>query len=165
MTFKVDSEWRIQAPVDIQEPYLSEGELMQWVSNAVSRFFVVDFLHMDEQLANLKGLFTDNGYQVFLNQFNNIIDRTQVITDKLFVSNEITGAPILTNEGLMSGRYAWFVQIPIKITYSGFKEAPSKLIKLTLWVVRTDTSDNLTGVAIDNVIVENGNGMMTVSNG
>lgn len=165
VTFGVANDWRIVAPVDIQEPYLTDGDLLQWVTDAVPRFFDVDFLHIDDQLVQLKQYFTDNGYQVFLNQFNNNVDRDKLQTGKMFATNEITGAPIIVNQGTLSGRYAWWVQIPINISYAGMDTIPSSSIKLTLLVVRTETSNNLNGVAIDNVLVEKGNDSTIVSNG
>lgn len=164
VTFKVAEEWRIVPPVDIQEPYLSEGDLLQWVADVVPRLFDVDFLHIDDQLNQLKQYFTDNGYQVFLNQFNNNVDRDKLQSGKMFATDEITGAPIILNQGLLSGRYAWWVQIPINISYAGMETIPSSSIKLTLLVVRTETSNSLNGVAIDNVLVEKGNDATIVSN-
>lgn len=164
VTFGVASDWRILAPVDIQEPYLSEAELLQWVADVVPKLFDVDFLHVDDQLAALNQYFTENGYQVFLNQFNNNVDRDKLQTGKMFATNEITGAPIILNNGILSGRYAWWVQIPINISYAGMETIPSSSIKLTLLVVRTETSNNLNGVAIDNVLVEKGNDSTIVSN-
>ncbi len=165
VVFKVANEWRIVAPVDIQEPYLSEGEILQWVADVVPKLFDVDFLHVDDQLAQLKQYFTENGYQVFINQFNNNVDRDKLQTGKMFATAEITGSPIIVNQGTLSGRYAWWVQIPINIGYAGMETIPSSSIKLTLLVVRTETSNNLNGVAIDNVLVEKGNDSTIVSNG
>lgn len=165
VTFKVAEDWRILAPVDIQEPYLSEGDILQWIADVVPRLFDVDFLHIDDQLTQLKPFFTDNGYQVFINQFNNNVDRDKLQTGKMFATDEITGAPVILNQGILSGRYAWWVQIPINISYAGMETIPSSSIKLTLLVVRTETSNSLTGVAIDNVLVEKGNDATIVSNG
>lgn len=165
VTFKVGDDWRIVAPVDIQEPYLSEGELLQWVSDTLPKLFKVDFLHVDDQLSDLKPYFTENGYQIFLSQFNNNIDRNRLQTGKLFVTTEITEAPVILNQGLLSSRYAWWVQIPINIGYAGMEVVPSVAVTLKFLIVRTETSNNLTGVAIDNVVVEKGNSSRTVNNG
>lgn len=169
VTFKVGDEWRIVKPVSIQEPYLSKGDLVQWVSNVVPHLFDVNFMYMDEQLLQLKKYFTNNGYEVFMNQFKNNIPKNEVAKKKLFVEATLLGAPFILSDssltGLIAGRYAWDIQVPIKISYSGLSNENDLLLTLKLTVVRTETIDNLTGVLIHDVIVETGNTGKTVTNG
>lgn len=169
VTFKVGDQWRIVKPVSLQEPYLSNGDLLQWVSNVVPQLFDVNFMYLDEQLLQLRKYFTDNGYQVFMNQFKNNVPIDRVLAGKLFVGGAITGAPFIISDssqnGLLAGRYAWEVQLPVVIDYDGMQREDSKVLTLKLTIVRTETIDNLVGVLIDNVIVEQGYTGKTVTNG
>ncbi len=163
--FQVGDQWRIVSAVQVREPYLSDGDLLQWVSNVAPRLFSVDFLNIDEQLEALKPYFTDSGYQVFLNQFNNNVKRDSVMTNKLFVHATLTGAPIILVQNVVAGRYAWWVQFPISIGYDGIKPEPVTNLRLKVLVVRTEITNNLMGVQIDNMIVERNPDNQIISNG
>ncbi|HTM63391.1 MAG TPA: DotI/IcmL/TraM family protein [Gammaproteobacteria bacterium] len=156
-TFRVAEEWRVMAPVPIQQPYLSSPDLLQWVSEVVPGLFDLDFLNMDSELEDAKKYFTKNGYQIYLNQLQNYADKDMVRTYKMFVHGEPSGAPTILNQGVLSGRYAWWVQIPVKISYAGSRDMIDNTLTLQVLVVRTETTDNLTGILIDNLIVEKGN--------
>jgi intracellular multiplication protein IcmL len=153
--FPVGDEWRILPPVPVDQPYLSSAELTQWVIDAASRMFVFNFTQYDDQLKASKSFFTDDGWQIFLNQLNIYANNNKVLTEKMFVSGVPSGAPIIVNEGLQSGRYVWLVQMPLDLSYSwaGTPRSHTQTLTLQLTVVRVPTLDNLSGVAIDNVEV------------
>ncbi len=155
VTFRVAEGWRVVTPVPIQEPYLASADVLQWVSNVLPSSFNTGYMHIDEQIDNAKKYFTDNGYQVFLSQFANYIDKDTMTAYKMFSRGAPTGAPTVLNQGVLSGRYAWWVQIPIDIAFNGMRDLPAVSLKMTVLVVRAETTNNLTGILIDNVIVEN----------
>lgn len=152
VTFLVDKEWRVQPEVPVNQPYLSIPDLLQWVSDAVPRSFVFDFIHYNDQLKNASQFFTNDGWKVFLDQLNIYANYNTVQSGKLFVNGVPAGAPIVLNQGLVSGRYGWWVQMPITITYSSGGQN-TKNLTLQILVVRVSTLNNLNGVGIDNVIV------------
>src|SRR5262245_51832383 len=49
ITFPVDNEMRVQAPVPLDQPYLSTSDLLQWVADVVPKSFVLDFNHYNDQ--------------------------------------------------------------------------------------------------------------------
>ncbi len=156
--FAVDGEWRIQPSVSLDQPYISLADLNQWVVNALSRSFTLDFLNYNDQLANAKQFFTDDGWRVFLNQLNIYANYNNVQANKVFVSGTPAGAPSLINQGLTAGRYGWIVEIPYTLSYAGYNPPPSRTITLSLLIVRVSTLNNLSGVAIDNIVVKTDTG-------
>jgi intracellular multiplication protein IcmL len=158
IAFKVASEWRVIPPIPIQDPYLSNSDVLQWVSDIMPQLFNVDFMNMDDRLLEAKKYFTESGYEVFLNQLSNYVNKDTLQLGKVFVHGEPSGGPFILSQGVLSSRYAWWVQIPLKITYAGTEYLPQVFLKMQILVVRTDTTDNLTGVLIDNIIVEKGKG-------
>lgn len=153
VTFLVGSEWRVQPPVPLDQPYLLTSDLLQWVSDAIPRAFNYDFNHYNTQLNSATKYFTPDGWKVFLNQLNNYANYNNVQAYKLFVSGTPAGAPFILNQGLLSGRYAWWIQMPITVNYAGYNPPPAKTLVLQVLVVRVSTLNNLMGVGIDNVIV------------
>ena len=113
VTFPVAEQWRVQQPVPLDQPYIPTPELLQWTNDAVQKLFVFDFTNYNEQLAALKQYFTADGWKIYLNQLNNYANYNNVQKDRLFVSMELRGAPIILNQGLLSGKWGWWVEIPI----------------------------------------------------
>jgi intracellular multiplication protein IcmL len=153
VVFHVDESWHVQPPVPVDQPYRSVPELLQWVSETLPNVFVYDFNYYNTQLQAAQHYFTSDGWNVFLNQLNIYVNYNTVQSDKLFVNGYLTGAPVILNQGLLSGRYAWWVQVPIVIASIGNDHVYNQTLTLQVLVVRVPTLDNLAGVSIDNVIV------------
>lgn len=151
ITFPVGARWRVIEPVPVNKPYLSSAEVLQWVSENFSQSFNYDFLHYDEQLKSHMQYFTSNGWQVFVNQLNNYINYNTVQVSKQFVSGVPASVPLVENEGLVAGRYAWWVTVPITITIANNERSSRQDVIFQLLVVRMPTTNNLVGLAIDNV--------------
>lgn len=156
--FPVYNEWRVQSTVPLDQPYLSTPDLLQWVSDVLQKVFVYDFYHYNDQLKVTSQYFTPEGWKVFLNQLNIYANYNNVQRDKLFINATPSGAPFILQQGLLSGRYGWWVQIPIDIDYVGMIRPMSQNLTLQILIVRVPTLDNLSGVGIENVIVEKSTG-------
>lgn len=154
ITFEVGDEWRIQAPVPLDQPYRTTPDLLQWVSDVLPRVFQYDFNHYNDQLKNASQYFTEDGWKVFLNQLNNYVNYNNVQTYKMFVSGIPESAPFILNQGLILGRYGWWVQMPLTIKSYGNNRNSTRTLTLQVLVVRVPTLNNLAGIGIDNVIVE-----------
>lgn len=156
VTFPVADEWRVQQPVPVDKPYMSQPEVLQWVNDVVQKLFVLDFNNYDDQVAKLKEYFTANGWKIYLNQLNNYANYNNVQTGKLFIKLDLRGAPIILNQGLLSGKWGWWIELPVTIKYAGAVPLPNKALTLQILVTRVPTLDNLNGVAIDNIIADQG---------
>jgi intracellular multiplication protein IcmL len=165
ITFAVGDEWRIQPPVPLDQPYRTTPDLLQWVSDALPRVFQYDFNNYNDQLKNASQYFTTDGWKVFLNQLNNYVNYNNVQTYKLFVSGTPASAPFILNQGLILGRYGWWVQMPLTLRYIGNNRNSTQDLTLQVLVVRVPTRNNLSGIGIDNVIVEKSNIRSPARNG
>lgn len=153
--FKTGNEYRVVDPVPIDQPYLSSPDLLQWVSNALNNIFIFDFINYNDQIKAAQKYFTDNGWNVFSNHLNTYANSTTVQNSRLFVNATPAGAPIIINQGPLSGRYAWVVQMPLTVSYAGYTPPADQSLTMQVLVVRVPTVDNLDGVAIDNVTIIN----------
>jgi len=154
ITFAVDNEMRVQAPVPLSKPYLSDPDLLQWIAEVLPKVFVYDFNYYDDQLAKAKQYFTENGWATFSNQLNIFANYNTVQASKLFITGTIDGAPTISNSAIVEGtdKYGWLVQIPLTIKYDGYQPMADKKVTFQVLVVRVSTLNNLVGVAIDNII-------------
>lgn len=148
--FKTDNEWRVLAPVPLNQAYLSDADLLQWVGQALTASFSYDFLkYKAEQQGNLQ-YYTSKGWDNLLGQLNNYHeDYNSLQTSRQFVTAQLSGAPFILNKGVLpEGKYAWKVQIPMNLSYSsGIKHS---LVIIAL-VVRIPTLNYLYGVGIDDM--------------
>lgn len=156
IAFAVYKDWRVQADVPLDKPYLDQPVLLQWVSDTLRKVFTFDFIRYNDQLQDTTQYFTSDGWKVFLNQLNIYANYNDVTTKKMFVNSAPDGAPFIINQGVLTGRYAWWIQAPIVINYAGPNHPVNKTLTLQVLVVRVPTLNNLMGVGIDNVIVAQG---------
>jgi intracellular multiplication protein IcmL len=153
ISFTVGNEWRVKDPVPLNDAYLPTPDLLQWTSDVLRQIFVFDFNHYSDQLKSASQYFTPTGWAAFLNHLNIYANYNNVQNGKLFINAIPEGAPFILNQGLLSGRYGWWVQMPVKLNYEGLTRLPSVTLTLQLLLVRIPTDNNLSGVGIDNIIV------------
>ncbi len=157
-TFLTSAEWRVQPAVPLTQPYLSTPDVLQWVSDVIPKSFTYDFVNYNEQLKMASANFTNEGWKIFLNQLNIYVNYNNVQAYKLFVNSAPASAPYIINQGLLSGRYAWWVQMPINVDFVSYDKASKQNLILQILVVRVSTLNNLNGIGIENVIVTKSTG-------
>lgn len=152
--FPVQEDMRVQKSVPLDKPYLLTPDLLQWVADVFPKAFILDFNHYNDQLKLNSKAFTSNGWTAFLNQLNIYANYNNVQAYKLFITATPGAAPIVLRDGVLpdSGKYGWWVQMPVTINYDGFKPPTSVNLTFHILVVRVPTLDNLTGIGIEDVI-------------
>lgn len=153
VVFAVEREWRMLPPVPLDKPYLNTADLIQWVSDAIPASFHFDFLKYTDQLQAANEYFTKPGWTKFLTILNTYANYNNIQNNKLFVTAAPRGAPVILNEGVPQGRYAWLVQMPIIVSYTSLDKATSQELMLQALVVRVPTLNNLNGVGIEDIAV------------
>lgn len=155
--FTTDNDWRVLAPVPLDEPYLNTPDLLQWVSTVLPQAFSYDFVNYSSQMNANTPFFTDNGWKIFSKQLNIYANFNAVQTAKMFINAVPAGGPVILNSGLLSGTYGWWVRMPLNVSYNSAGAPTSMQLSVQALVVRISTLNNLNGVAIENIIVTKGN--------
>jgi intracellular multiplication protein IcmL len=155
--FATDNEWRILPPIPLDQPYLREADLLQWVSNVLPSLFTYNFLNYTVRFNNNAQYFTPNGWKKIQDIVNMFVPYNTVQSAKSFTNGSAGSAPFILNQGVLSGKYGWWVQMPINVSYSNLDGANALSLVLQVLVMRVPTLNNLYGVAIDNVIVVSNN--------
>lgn len=151
--FPTDNEWRVVPPIPLDQPYLSTADLTQWVSQTLPAVFNYDFLHYMASYKNNQQYFTQNGFSKYAAILNIYASYGLVSQRKLFVSAAPDGAPFIVNQGLLDGRYSWWLQMPLVIHFGSLDRGYSQNVTLQILVVREPTLNNLWGVVIDNMVI------------
>jgi intracellular multiplication protein IcmL len=154
INFSVYEGFRVQPDVPVDKPYVHIPDLLQWVSTAMPEVFNTDFINYNQKLQNIAHYFTTDGWAKYVNVVNVFMSHNDIVQNKQFVSAVASGAPVVLNEGIVDGKYAWWVQMPINVRYSNVdgQVHSQKLMTQTL-VIRVPTLNNLEGIAIENLIV------------
>lgn len=151
--FATDNEFRIVAPVPLNQPYIHTSDLLQWVNEAVSAAFTYDYLNFDREFEANKRYFTENGWKKYLELLNNYAASKTLQASKIFVNAALYSAPFIVNQGVLNDRYGWWIQVPMQIRSTGFQTNYSQSVTFQTLVVRISTLNDLNGVAIDNIVV------------
>jgi intracellular multiplication protein IcmL len=166
VTFVTDNEWRVVPPVPVDQPYLINADLLQWVSNTVPKLFIFDFISYTNQLKALRQYFTANGWKKYLALVDTYANVNTVQGTKLFINASPAAGPVIFNQGILpEGEFGWWIQMPLNINYSSNTRKDETDITLKALVIRVPTLNNLSGVAIDNIIVSKGEGGLVSNNG
>lgn len=158
VNFRVDNDFRILPNVPVDQEYISQPDLIQWISQTLPIVFTFDFVSYTKQLKNAAQYFTSNGWSKYLDQINVYVNFNSVQDQKIFVNSYAAGAPFVLNQGVLSGKYAWWIQMPINVHYITVDRHSIQPLVIQALIVRVPTLNNLYGVGIENIIVSKGNG-------
>ena len=147
--FATTSDGRIINIVPLNEPYLSNAQLIAWtatVAQGVMRFGYHDFR---DRLQASSTNFTTTGWESFNKALKeaNFIDAIQA--RKLVVTMDINAAPEVQNAFVRNGVYTWYVQFPVTIKFDGDQPPGPISTTLRLQIVRVSTLQNPDGVSIE----------------
>lgn len=153
VTFSVYGDRRVQKDVAVSDAYLSIPEVLQWVANAFPKAFTIDFNFYNDQLKEYQKYFTHDGWKSFLDQLNIYANYNTVQSRKLFIRASPDAAPSILNQGLLAGKYGWWIQMAVDINYAGANPPVNKTETFHILVVRVPTWNNLSGLGIDKVLL------------
>jgi intracellular multiplication protein IcmL len=153
--FATTDSGRIIPLIPLNQPNLSENNVLQWASKALISVYSFDFLHYQRSFQQNRQYFTAAGWQSFMNALEAAKTIETVKDRRLIVSAVLNGAPIISNQYVIGGRYTWEAQIPVLISYQGTTSYSDNLI-VTLKIQRVSTLDNKYGIGITEIVMQRG---------
>jgi intracellular multiplication protein IcmL len=170
ITFYTDDDWRLFPPVPLDNPYLPDADVLQWVSKVIPAAFSYDFSRYDQEIAAAKINFSGDAWNEMSGLINKYANQTSLQNTHGIVNTTVTGAPVFENRGIpsngkLAGRYVWQVHLPINIHYSNDVKSNDTALELTMLVARIPTLESLSGIIIDDVNVTAGEGGQVPTNG
>lgn len=146
--FATSADGRIIPLHPLSDPVVTDAELLQWVNEAIISAYSFNFINYRKELQDAAQYFTPEGwaqYQAGLRASRNL---ETVIAKKMVVSAVATGAPQITDRGILNGRYAWRIRMPILATFQSGTEKIQQPLTVNVLVVRVSTLDVPKGIAI-----------------
>jgi intracellular multiplication protein IcmL len=151
--FATSIDGRYTPIVALNEPNQSDSAVLQWANQAAIAAFTYNFVNYREELRAASAFFTSDGWQQFINALAQSNNLDAVKAKKLVVSAVATGAPIILQKGILNGRYAWRIQMPVRVTYQSASEFTQDDNIITLLVTRISTLNSPQGIGISQFVV------------
>ena len=152
--FATDREGRIQPITPIDQPIGSQTEVSNWVAGAVVRAYTFDFANWRAQLSAARNDFTPQGWKGFEAALKDS-GVLQTVLEKKYVTTAVpTGAPVMINQGVVDGHYAWKFQMPILVTYQSSERTVPQNLMVNVLVVRQSEMENPRGLGIAQLIAQ-----------
>ena len=134
----------------LNEPLVSNAELLQWSTVAATTSSTYNFVNYRKALQDVSDSFTPDGWKEFETQLKATNNLQTVIDKKLSVSAVATGAPVILDRGLIDRVYKWKVQLPMLITYEGAgNNTMTQSVLVTMLITRVPTLETPKGIQID----------------
>lgn len=162
-TFITDEGWRVVRSIPLNESYPPQPDLIQWVTDVLPAALRVDFVNYPQELAAAMQAFTANGWKKFLEGANPYIAQSMIVPGQWFVNVSPAGAPTIVNQGLLQGSYAWKIQMPLNLSYSGAVKGDTVFLVAQVTVVRVPTLNDLQGIRIDDITLQKRNGDQNIA--
>lgn len=146
--FATTESGRIIPLVPLNQPNLSDKDLIQWASQAVLSVYTYNFINYRQVFQDNRQYFTAAGWQQFISALSQSRNLDAVTSKKLVLSAVLSSAPVITRESVVSGNYTWELQLPVMVTYQSLSETFHQNLIVILTVQRISTLDDVSGVGI-----------------
>lgn len=148
--YAITPDGRIAPLVPLTEG-LSSAAISNFVSIAVTSSFSFDFRNYNNQLGQVKTMYTDNGYNGFVSAIKPLVDEAK--SNALVSTCTILSAPLLVKSGVHAGvmKYKYQTVVLIEMVGQSKNASPRKWVVETI-VERVPQSQYPIGVAISRVV-------------
>ncbi len=151
--FATSINGRITPLFALNEPNQSDSAVLQWANQAAIAAFSYNFVNYRTELQASSGFFTSEGWDQFLKALEDSNNLVAVKAKKLIVSAVATRAPVILQKGVLNGRYAWRVQMPLLVTYQSASEFSQQNNVVTILISRVSTLNSPRGIGISQFVV------------
>lgn len=134
--------------IPLGSPIANKNAVTQVVTDAIAAMHAIDFKNFRSQLTEASTYFTRMGWEKYMTEMARTGTFGAMETRQLVLTSTVTRPPVIIKEYLISGVYAWDVEVPYQVNYfgAGANQSVSLLAKVTL--VRVPTTTNPRGIAI-----------------
>jgi intracellular multiplication protein IcmL len=152
--FATDRDGRIMPLVPIDRPISSQTDLTNWVANSVAAAYTFDFANWRNELGAAQSNFTRAGWKGFQAALKDS-GLLQTVMDSKYVTTAVPkSAPVLLDSGIIEGRYAWKLQMPLLVTFQSSEKTVSQDLMVNVIVVRQPETEQPRGLGIAQLIAQ-----------
>jgi intracellular multiplication protein IcmL len=146
--FATSTDGRIIPIYPLTAPMQSDAALLQWANQAAVAAYTYNFATYRKELQEASEYFTPEGWRSFEAELQSTRNLETVMTKKLVATAVATGAPVILDRGILSGRYSWKVQMPLLVSYESASTTIQQPVVVTMLITRVSTLNVPKGIAI-----------------
>lgn len=151
--FGMSSDMKLLPMTPLSEPMMTDAALKNWVAEAVSSSFNLDYLNWRGQLTKAREYFTPAAFTSFALSLDKEGHLALMRQQKALVHAVVQGAPVLTKSGVLSGVLVWEFEVPLLLTYeTSMGRIANNAYTVAVRVRRVSPSENVRGVAISGLV-------------
>ena len=154
--FATTSDGRVLPMVPLSDPLRSSRWLLTFASRTAVDALTMDFVNWRRTFARIRRRFSPQAYEDFYRAFETGGMKALVLDRQMVVSAVPENAPVIVATGVLSGRRAWKIQIPMTVSYSNGAGTTPKRYVVTMMVARVPTTINPYGVAVTQFVLAEG---------
>ena len=151
--FSVGVNGRVTPIIPNNKPNQSDDAVLTWASQAAVASFGYSYVNYREELQASSGFFTGEGWTQFLRALKDSNNLEAVEDKKMVVSAQMINKPKVAKKELFDGNYAWFIEVPILVTYQNNTEYTQQYNMGNLLVTRVSILNAPTGIGIQQLVV------------
>jgi len=140
----------------LSQPVKSNPVIIAWANMAAAKINSLNFVDYKRQLQESSNFFTASGWRNYRASFLATGNLDYIIANKFVVEAVATGAPKITEQGLLDGRYTWRLSLQLLIKYQGAGGDNTQAQTVTMMIRREDVSVNPSGIGIEFYKVKQG---------
>lgn len=119
----------------LSSPVLDKNKMLTWTKQMVLTLYNCNFTNYQQVFDSLRPWFTNKGWDEFNSNLENSGLLSSIVNRKLFLTSVMDADPIILNDGVINGYYAWNLQMHLSI------------------ILKTSNTDNLAPAIVQHVIV------------
>ena len=151
--FGMGQDMTLLPMVPLSEPILNESALKNWVGEAVSASFNLDYLNWRKQLSDARQYFTRTAFGRFAETLDGEGHLPLIRQHRALMHAVIQGTPVLTRSGVVSGVLLWEFELPLLISYETSRgRIASNGVIVIAQVRRVPATDYPRGVALSSIV-------------
>jgi len=137
------------------DPFVSRSVVLDRAVKGLTSSYTFTFRTWRNELTEASQYFTDRGFDGLLDAFQDQKLLATVEKDFLNSTAVVDGAPVIIQEGVArDGRYSWIVQFYMQHSLQATSQVRTTRYLVEATLVRVPTSQNLNGIAIDQVVTK-----------
>lgn len=140
------------APLDVANQ--SDEALIQWATQAALATYNYNYLTWRQDLQAASQFFTDTGWNNFQQGLRNSRTMDAVASHKWIVTSAASKAPIISQRGILNGRYAWQVQAAVDVQLVGKDDFIDQSFLVTMLIIRVSSLNAPRGIGIEQFVAE-----------
>lgn len=151
--FGMSQEMKLLPMTPLSAPIMNEARLKNWVAQAVTLSFNLDYVHWKRQLNEVRRFFTRQAFVRFATSLDKEGHLDLIRQQRALMHAVVQGTPVMTRSGVVQGTLLWEFELPLLVTYeTSAGRISNNAVTVVCQVQRVPATDYPQGVALTSLV-------------